>query len=102
MEWVANYHDANNYLLFALDKTGLEMFTVSSGKRVAHGSKIVIPPLSKFQIMVQISPGRVTTLLGDGHGWKQLSDWTGLPENVDAGKFGFKGPVALTSFSYTR
>ena len=102
MEWVANYQDANNYLLFTLDRTGLEMFTVSSGKRVAHGSKIVIPPLSKFQIMVQISPGRVTTLLGDGHGWKQLSDWTGLPENVDAGKFGFKGPVALTSFSYTR
>jgi hypothetical protein len=94
VEWVANHHDPNNYLLFTLDRTGLEMFTVSSGKRVPHGSKIAIPSLSKYQIMVQISPGRITTSLSDWHGWKQLSDWTGLPENVDAGKL-VQGPVKV-------
>jgi serine/threonine protein kinase len=102
VEWVANYQDLNNYLLFSLDRTGLEMFTMSSGKRLPYRSKIALPSLSKYQIMVQISAGRITTSLGDGHGWKQLSDWTGLPENVDAGKFGFKGAVTLTSFSYSR
>jgi serine/threonine-protein kinase len=102
VEWVADYHDPNNYLLFSLDRTGLELVTVSSGKRVPHGSKITLSPLSKYQIMVQIAPGHITTSLGDGHGWKQLSDWTGLPENADAGKFGFKGSLTLTSFSYSR
>jgi serine/threonine-protein kinase len=100
VEWVANYRDANNYLLFSLDRTGLEEFVVVSGKKIANGGKIPIPPLSKYQVMVRIVPGHIMTSLGDGHGWKQLSDWNGLPEDVDAGRFGFKGPVTLTSFSY--
>ncbi|MCU1224426.1 MAG: serine/threonine protein kinase [Edaphobacter sp.] len=102
VEWIANYRDANNYLLFSLDRTGLEIFTVKAGKRVLNGSRIVFPPLSKYQMMVQISPGRITTSLGDGHKWKLLNDWTGLPEDLDAGRFGFKGPITLTSFSFTR
>ena len=102
VEWVANYRDPNNYLLYSLDRTGLELFTVSSGKRVANGNKITFPQLSKYQILLQVTPGHVITSLDDGHGWKQISDWGGLPENVDASKFGFKGPVTLTSFSYIR
>jgi len=102
VEWVANYHDSNNYLLFSLDRTGLELFTINSGKRVPNGVRIAFSPVVKYEVMVQVLPGRITTSLGDGHGWKQLSDWTGLPENVDAGRFGFKGSVTLTSFSYSR
>jgi serine/threonine protein kinase len=102
VEWVANYHDPNNYLLFSLERNGLELFTVSSGKKVANKGRIPFSQLSTYQVMLQISPGHIVTFLGTGHGWKQLSDWSGLPENVDAGKFGFKGPVTLTSFSYSR
>jgi serine/threonine-protein kinase len=102
IEWVANYRDPSNYLLYSLDRSGLELFTVSSGKRVANGSRITFAQLSKYQILLQIIPGHIITSLEDGHGWKQISDWGGLPENVDAGKFGFKGPVTLTSFSYIR
>jgi tetratricopeptide (TPR) repeat protein len=102
VEWVANYRDANNYLLFSLDRSGLELFTVSNGKKTANGNRITFPTLTKYQIMLQIFPGHITTSLSDGLVWKQLSDWSRLPENVDAGKFGFKGPVTLTSFSYLR
>jgi serine/threonine-protein kinase len=102
VEWVANYQDPNDYLLYSLDRSGLELFTIKSGKRIPNGSRIAISPLTKYQVMIQISPGHIATSLGDGHGWKQLSDWTGLAENMDRGKFGFKGPVTLTSFSYTR
>jgi len=102
VEWVANYRDSNNYLLFSLDRSGLELFTVSNGKKTQNGNRTAFPALSKYQIMLQISPGHITTSLGDGHGWKQLNDWGGLPQDVDAGKFGFKGPVTLTSFSYIR
>jgi serine/threonine-protein kinase len=102
VEWVANYHDSNNYLLFSLERNGLALFTVRNGKKMANGSRITFPPLSKYQVMLQISPGHITTSMGNGHGWKQLSDWSGLPENVDEGKFGFKGSVTLTSFSYIR
>jgi serine/threonine protein kinase len=102
VEWVANYRDANNYLLFSLGRTGLDIFTVKDGKRLPHGGRILFLPISKYQIIVQISPDRVRTSLGDGHKWKLLNDWTGLPEDVDAGRFGFKGPVTLNSFSYTR
>ena len=102
VEWVANYHDPNNYLLFSLERDGLELFTVSSGKKIANGNRIGFPQLSKYQIMFQIFPGHIVTSLGDGHGWKQLSDWSGFPAKMDAGKFGFKGPVTLTSFSYNR
>lgn len=102
VEWVANYRDSNNYLLFSLDRSGLELFTVSNGKKTENGHRITFPALSKYQIILQIFPGHITTSLSDGHGWKLLSDWGGLPENVDAGKFGFKGPVKLTSFNYIR
>jgi tRNA A-37 threonylcarbamoyl transferase component Bud32/uncharacterized protein (UPF0335 family) len=102
VEWVANYRDANNYLLFSLDRSGLEMFTVTSGKKTPHGAKIPVLPMSKFQMMVQISPGSVDTSFWDGHRWKQLSTWTGLPADVDTGRFGFKGYATLTSFSYVR
>ncbi len=101
VEWVANYRDPNNYLLFSLDRTGLELFTIKAGKRVPNGSKIIFSPVSKYQILTQILPGHIMTSLGDGHQWKLLSDWTGLPEDVDAGRFGFKGAVTLTSFSHT-
>ena len=102
VEWVANWRDPNNYLLFSMDRSGLELFAINSGKRVANGTRISFPQLSKYQILLQISSGHIVTSLGDGNGWKQLSDWSGLPDNVDAGKFGFKGPVTLTSFSYIR
>jgi serine/threonine-protein kinase len=69
---------------------------------VENGSRITFAQLSKYKILLQITPGHIITSLDDGHGWKQISDWGGLPENVDAGKFGFKGPVTLTSFSYIR
>jgi serine/threonine-protein kinase len=102
IEWVVNYRDPNNYLLFSLDRSGLELFTVNAGKKVAKGSRITFTQLSKYQILLQITPGHITTSLGDGHGWKQISDWSGLPDNVDAGKFGFKGQTTITSFSYIR
>ena len=102
VEWVANYRDSNNYLLFSLDRSGLELFAVRNGKKAKNGNRIAVPALSKYQIMLQISPGHIITSLGDGRGWKQLSDWGGLPQDVDAGRFGFKGPVTLTSFSYIR
>jgi len=102
VEWVADYHDPANYLLFSMDRNELEMFTVSGGKKTTYGSKITFPQQSKYQIMVQIVPGHVITSFNNGQGWKQLNDWGGLPEDADAGRFGFKGPVTLTSFSYIR
>jgi serine/threonine protein kinase/outer membrane protein assembly factor BamD (BamD/ComL family) len=102
VEWVANYHDPANYLLFTLEHDGLEMFTISGGKKTANGKRISFPSLSKYQIMLQITPGHILTSLNSGQGWKQISDWSGLPDDVDAGRFGFKGPITLTSFSYVR
>jgi len=32
VEWVANYRDLDSYLLFSLDRSGLEFFTVIDGK----------------------------------------------------------------------
>lgn len=101
VEWVAGYRDPNNYLLFSLDRTGLELFTIKAGKRVPNGNRIIFSPMSRYQILLQILPGHIMTSLGDGHKWKLISDWTGLPEDVDAGRFGFRGPVTLNSFSHT-
>ncbi|WP_165419986.1 protein kinase domain-containing protein [Edaphobacter modestus] len=101
VEWVADYRDSNNYLLFSLDRTGLELFTIKAGKRVPNGNRVIFPPMSRYQILLQILPGHIMTSLGDGHKWKLLSDWTGLPEDVDAGRFGFRGSVTLNSFSHT-
>lgn len=102
VEWVANYRDPANYLLFSLDHNSLQIFTVSAGKKTAFDNRISFPELSRYQIMQQIAPGHIITWLGTGQGWKQISDWSGLPQDVDAGKFGFKGPVTLTSFTYIR
>jgi serine/threonine-protein kinase len=108
VEWVVNYHDDANYLLFSLDNNSLEMFTVAKGKKTANGKRISFPQISRFQIMQQIEPGHIITwigivsITGNSQGWKQLSDWAGLPDDIVAGKFGFKGPVTLTSFTHIR
>jgi serine/threonine-protein kinase len=108
VEWVADYRSAGNYLLFSLDRNSLEMFTVANSVKTASGSRISFSEISRYQIMLQIEPGHIITWLGTGSGtgngqsWKQLRDWSGLPDNVDAGRFGFKGPVTLTSFTYVR
>jgi serine/threonine-protein kinase len=100
VEWVANYRDTNNYLLFSLDRTGLEIFTVKSGQKSLHGKRISFAPLPKYQVLFYIRPGRIITKLGNGNEWKTLDDWSDLPLDVGTGKFGFKGTVTLTSFSY--
>ncbi|HVW76481.1 MAG TPA: protein kinase [Alloacidobacterium sp.] len=102
VEWVANYHDPGNYLLFSLDHTGLQLFTVSNGKRTVYGNKITLPGGPKYQVLFEMVPGHNITFIHDGHKWKQISDWANPSENADNGKFGFKGSVTLTSFSYTR
>jgi len=107
IEWVADYRDAGNYLLFSLDHNSLELFSVANSLKTAK-ERISFPEISHYQIMLQIAPGHIVIWLGtgpgtsNGQGWKQLRDWSGLPENIDAGRFGFKGSVTLTSFTYIR
>lgn len=100
VEWVVNYRDPANYLLFTLEHDGLQLSVVHAGKKTPHGTRIPFPSLSKYQIMLQIAPAHIVTSLNSGQGWKQLSDWSGLPDDVDAGQFGFHGPVTLTSFTF--
>ena len=102
IEWVANYHDPEHYLLFTLDHTGLQLFTISKGKKTAYGSRITLPVGPKYQILFEVVLGHDITFIHNGHKWKQISDWAGPSEDADTGKFGFKGPVTLTSFGYTR
>jgi serine/threonine-protein kinase len=101
LEWVANYRDPRNYLLFSLDADGLEIFTVEDGKREAHGPRLIVPKVNYYTFLVQVQSARITTSMQDGAVWKVLSDWNNLPRDVDRGKFGFKDQATIYNFGFT-
>ncbi|WP_254063757.1 protein kinase [Granulicella sp. S190] len=102
VEWVVNYRGPDDYLLFSLDHTGLELFSVVKGKKISHGTKIELSVRGPYKIMVNVEPQRIKVSLLESGAWKLLHDWTDLPADDNQGKFGFKGAVTLSNFNFSK
>jgi serine/threonine protein kinase len=105
LQWVLNYVDEANYLLFQMDENYFYRTQVVNGETI-QGVKIPHKTAKKqfrtFQIVV--SPGQVLQQIWEANAWVSLDTW-GLPgANLSSGKFGFLIPgndeLGLSNFDY--
>jgi eukaryotic-like serine/threonine-protein kinase len=105
LQWVANYLDPNNYILFQMDENNFYRTVMHNGQK---SDEFKVPQKSdkkNFRFMqIRVSPNEIVNQTKEGDAWVILDKWTAPGTNLAAGKFGFYIPgndqVALASFSF--
>ncbi len=93
LQWVLNYVDPKNYLLFQIDKNNFVRYQVLGGKRtklreIPHG----LQSKDTYQLQVTLAAGKVIHQAYENSKWMPLDEWTDVPEALRSGKFGFYLP----------
>jgi hypothetical protein len=105
LQWVFNYTDDNNYVLFQMDENFFYRSEVRGGKTTEE-AKIPFKTEKKksrtFQIVV--TPNRIVHQIQQGNAWALLDSWNSSGVNASLGKFGFYLPgsdeVELSNFTH--
>jgi hypothetical protein len=105
LQWVVNYLDSNNYVLFQMDENNLYRTIVHNGQK---SDEFKIPHKSEkksFRLMqIRVTPTEIVHQTKAGDAWAMLDKWSSPGTNLAAGQFGFYIPgndqVALASFSH--
>jgi len=104
-QWVLNYVDAKNYLLFQIDKNNFVRYQVVDGKRTKlretpHG----LDPKDACQLQINLVPGKIAHQVYENGKWHPLDEWNDIPESLRSGKFGFYIPgsdeLAVSRFEF--
>src|SRR5581483_808464 len=91
LQWVVNYVDQKNYILFQIDKEKVSWRTFSDGKpgpetKVPHHGVVVN---DAYQLQIDMRSGRVETAVYNGKDWQRVDG--GIP-SLPNGRFGFFVP----------
>ena len=105
LQWVFNYTDDNNYVLFQMDENFFYRSEVRGGKTTEE-AKVPFKTDKKksrtFQIVV--TPNRIVHQIQQGNAWALLDSWNSSGVNASLGKFGFYLPgsdeVELSNFTH--
>jgi hypothetical protein len=105
VQWVFNYADAKNYVLFQMDDNNFYRTVVRNGQKT---NEIIVPDKGdkkSFRTLhIRVSPTEIVHQIGHGDSWTVLDRWTQPGANLSLGKFGFYIPgsdqVALSGFSH--
>jgi tetratricopeptide (TPR) repeat protein len=105
LQWVLNYTDRNNYVLFQMDDKNFYRSVIHNGKKT---DEIIVPDKGdkkSFRTLhVRVSPTELVHQIREGDGWTVLDRWTQPGTNPSIGKFGFYIPgsdeVELSSFAH--
>jgi len=105
LQWVLNYTDPNNYLLFQMDDHNFYRTVIRNGKKT---DEIIVPDQGdkkSFRVLhIRVSPTELVHSIKHGDSWTVLDRWTQPGANLGLGKFGFYIPgsdqVALSSFAH--
>jgi len=105
LQWVLNYTDPNNYLLFQMDDHNFYRTVIRNGKKT---DEIIVPDQGdkkSFRVLhIRVSPTELVHSIKHGDSWTVLDRWTQPGANLGQGKFGFYIPgsdqVALSSFAH--
>jgi serine/threonine protein kinase len=105
LQWVLNYLDPNNYVLFQMDENNFYQIVMHNGQKSAE---VKVPhktdKKSFHSMQVHVTPSEIVHQIREGDAWVTLDKWTTPGANLAAGKFGFYIPgndqVALASFSH--
>lgn len=104
LQWVLNYTDSKNYVLFQMDDNNFYRTVIRNGQKT---DQIIVPDKGDKKsfrtIHIRVSPTEIVHQVKNGYSWKVLDQWTQGSTNLSQGKFGFYIPgndeVALSSFA---
>ena len=105
LQWVVNYTDPKNYVLFQMDDNGFHRTVIHNG---AKSDEVIVPDKSdkkSFRTLhIRVSSTEIVHQIKHGDRWVALDRWTQPGGNLGAGKFGFYIPgndeVALSGFAH--
>ena len=105
VQWVFNYTDSKNYVLFQVDENNFYRSVIRNGEKT---DEIIVPhkgDKKSFRALhIRVSPTEIVHQIKQGETWKILDRWTQPGINLSTGKFGFYIPgndeVALSGFSH--
>ena len=105
LQWVLNYSDPKNYVLFQMDDKNFYRTVIRKGEKT---DEIIVPDRDDKKsfrtIQIRVTSTEIVNQVKHGDRWTVLDHWTQPGTNLSLGKFGFYIPgndqVALSSFSY--
>ena len=105
LQWVLNYSDPKNYILFQMDDSNFYRTVIRNGEKT---QEIIVPDKNdkkSFRTLeTRVSATELVHLIKHGDRWTVLDRWTQPGTNPSLGKFGFYIPgndeVALSSFAH--
>jgi hypothetical protein len=105
LQWVLNYTDSKNYILFQMDDNYLYRAVIRNGQKTDEVRVTDKSDKKSFRTLhVRVSPTEIVHQSKHGDSWTVLDRWTQPGTNLAEGKFGFYLPgsdqVALSGFSH--
>jgi tetratricopeptide (TPR) repeat protein len=105
LQWVLNYSDPKNYVLFQMDDNNFYRTVIRNGQKT---DEIKVPDKGNKKsfrtLQIRVSPTELVHQIKHGDSWTVLDRWTQPGANISLGKFGFYIPgndqVALPSFAH--
>jgi tetratricopeptide (TPR) repeat protein len=105
LQWVLNYTDAKNYVLFQMDDNNFYRAVIRNGEKT---DELKVPnkgdKKSFCTLQIRVSPTEFVHQIKHGDSWTVLDRWTQPGANLSLGKFGFYLPgndqVAVSSFAH--
>ncbi|MGA9545798.1 MAG: PEGA domain-containing protein [Candidatus Sulfotelmatobacter sp.] len=105
LQWVLNYKDPKNYVLFQIDENNFYRTVIRDGEKT---DEITVPnkgDKKSFRTFgIRVSPTGIINQIKNSDSWTVLDRWTQPGADVSLGKFGFYIPgsdeVALSSFAH--
>jgi tetratricopeptide (TPR) repeat protein len=105
LQWVLNYSDPKNYVLFQIDENNFYRSLIRNGQKT---DEIIVPnkgdKKSFRTLLIRVSPTELVNQIKNGDSVTVLDRWTQPGANLSLGKFGFYIPgndeVALSSFAH--
>ena len=105
VQWVLNYTDSKNYVLFQIDDNAFYRSLIRNGEKT---NEIIVPDKGDKKtfrtLHIRVSPTEIVHQIKHGDSWTVLDRWTLPGVDLSQGKFGFYIPrsdeVALSSFAF--
>jgi tetratricopeptide (TPR) repeat protein len=105
LQWVLNYTDSKNYVLFQMDDNNFYRTVIRNGERT---DQIKVPDKSDKKsfrtLQIRVSSTELVHQIKHANSWTVLDRWTQPGVDLSQGKFGFYIPgndeMALSSFAH--
>jgi Flp pilus assembly protein TadD len=105
LQWVFDYTDSRNYVLFQLDENFFYRAVIRNGQKTDEIKIADKGDKKSFRMLnIRVSPTEISHQIKHGNSWIVVDRWTQSGTNLSSGKFGFYIPgddqVAVSGFAH--